>query len=84
MDKSRPHRVAARRAVLTLLLVVPVIALARPALAACHVAAFTDDSVSVNENAGKVTLGVELVGGQPTCSRSYSDTATVPFIPASA
>ena len=62
------YRVTTRRAMLALLLAVPVIMVARPAFAQCHIAAFTDDSVSVNENAGQVTLTVELLGGQPPCS----------------
>lgn len=68
MDRSGTDRARARRATTIALLAVGIIAISRPASAACHIAAFTDDSLSVNESAGKVTLTVELVGGQPSCA----------------
>ncbi|MBW3664415.1 MAG: hypothetical protein KY469_15045 [Actinobacteria bacterium] len=41
--------------------------LAAPAAAACHIAAFVEDAVSVQESAGTVTLTVFLQGRQPSC-----------------
>ena len=40
---------------------------AAPAVAACHIAAFVEDAVSVQETAGTVTLTVFLQGRQPGC-----------------
>lgn len=46
-----------------------VLAATEPARANCHIAAFdsASESVTVNENAGHVTLTVELQGGDPSC-----------------
>jgi len=38
--------------------------------AACHIAAFTETDHRVREDAGRVRITVELVGGQPSCAGS--------------
>ncbi|HEX9775112.1 MAG TPA: Calx-beta domain-containing protein [Actinomycetota bacterium] len=66
------HRLAGAPAGLLVaaLVAVSLIAGPRAAIAACHIAAFTEDEQTVGEGAGSVRLVVELVGGQPTCSGS--------------
>lgn len=63
---------------------------ALPASAACHVAAFSPSSYSVNEGAGSVTLTVVLQGGADHCSgsvdyatRAGTATAGQDFVPKS-
>lgn len=58
------------RCAVAILLAGSILWTAGPAAAACHIAAFTDTDVRVDEDAGKAELTVELVGGQPTCSGS--------------
>ena len=59
-------RTSSARAAAVLGAMLALVLLAQPVSAACHIAAFSESEVSVDETAGEVTLTVTLLGGQPS------------------